>query len=63
MAGAGPGWVETFTEQVNALVWAWRHGIAALPAIVVDDRYVLYGLYSVAEAQRRVDAHRQDSGP
>jgi hypothetical protein len=40
------------------LVSAWSHGIEALPAIVVEDRYVLYGMYSLQKARARVDAYR-----
>jgi len=35
---------------------AW--GIAAIPAVVVDRRYVVYGEPDVARAVARIDAHR-----
>lgn len=37
---------------------AWGLGIARIPAVVVDRRYVVYGEPDVARAVARIDAHR-----
>lgn len=37
---------------------AWGLGIAKIPAVVVDRRYVVYGESDVARAIARIDAHR-----
>lgn len=37
---------------------AWGLGIAKIPAVVVDRRYVIYGEPNVASAIARIDAHR-----
>ena len=59
----GEGFFSELQAQVNGLVFAWRHGIDALPAIVIDDRYVFYGVYSVAEAKTRLQSYRTGAGP
>jgi integrating conjugative element protein (TIGR03757 family) len=38
---------------------AWGLGIAKVPAVVVDRRYVVYGEPDVARAVARVEAHRR----
>lgn len=37
---------------------AWGLGIAKIPAVVVDRRYVIYGEPDVARATARIDAYR-----
>jgi integrating conjugative element protein (TIGR03757 family) len=54
----GAGFFQKLNTQVTGLVSAWSHGIEALPAIVFEDRYVLYGMYSLSTARARVDAYR-----
>ncbi len=38
---------------------AWGLGIAKVPAVVVDHRYVVYGEPDVARAMARIEAHRR----
>jgi integrating conjugative element protein (TIGR03757 family) len=38
---------------------AWGLGIAKVPAVVVDRRYVVYGEPDVARAVARIEAHRR----
>nr|WP_236872518.1 TIGR03757 family integrating conjugative element protein [Burkholderia pseudomallei] len=38
---------------------AWRIGVAKIPAVVVDQRYVVYGDPDVAHAMARVQAYRE----
>lgn len=38
---------------------AWRLGITGIPAVVVDQRYVIYGEPDVAKAVARIQQYRQ----
>lgn len=38
---------------------AWRLGITTIPAVVVDERYVVYGEPDVARAVDRIEQHRR----
>ena len=38
---------------------AWQRGIRKIPAVVVDQRYVVYGEADVAKAEARVAAYRR----
>lgn len=38
---------------------AWSLGITRIPAVVVDQRYVVYGESDVARAIARIDQHRR----
>ena len=38
---------------------AWGLGIAKVPSVVVDRRYVVYGEPDVARALARIEAHRK----
>ncbi len=38
---------------------AWSLGITAVPAVVVDQRYVVYGEPDVARAIARIEQHRR----
>ncbi len=55
----GAGFFPKLNTQVTGLVSAWSHGIEALPAIVVEGRYVLYGMYRLQKARARMDAYRE----
>jgi integrating conjugative element protein (TIGR03757 family) len=39
---------------------AWSLGVAKLPAVVVDRRYVIYGEANVARAVARIETFRKD---
>jgi integrating conjugative element protein (TIGR03757 family) len=47
-------------EQANAAAMAQLLGIERLPAVLVAPGYVVYGVYDVAEALRKVEAYRAD---
>lgn len=38
---------------------AWGLGLAKVPAVVVDRRYVVYGEPDVARAVARIESHRR----
>lgn len=42
----------------QAVIDAWLNGIEALPAILIDGRYLLYGVYDVNEALVILDEHQ-----
>ena len=43
----------------QGVVDAWSLGVTTIPAVVVDQRYVVYGEPDVAKAVARIDAHRR----
>jgi integrating conjugative element protein (TIGR03757 family) len=38
---------------------AWSLGVTTLPAVVLDQRYVMYGEPDAAKAVARIEAHRR----
>lgn len=47
------------TGAYQALIAAWSAGIAKTPAIVFDDRYVVYGTTDIALAQQLLSKWRE----
>lgn len=57
-----PGWQTheaQFTFAYQTLIAAWSAGIAKTPAIVFDDRYVVYGTTDIALAQQLLSKWRE----
>ena len=46
----GQAMVERLKNGFGGVVQAWSHKIEKLPAILIDDRYVVYGVYDVDQA-------------
>ena len=46
-------------RNTKAVAVAWQSGIAKLPAVLVDEQFVVYGEYDVRTAIGRVEAHRR----
>ncbi|MFJ5483633.1 TIGR03757 family integrating conjugative element protein [Pectobacterium actinidiae] len=46
-------------KAYQGVVDAWSLGITTIPAVIVDQRYVVYGEPDVAKAVARIDAHRR----
>ena len=44
--------------SAEAIAVAWQHGIAQLPAVLVDERYVVYGVYDVEVALAQIAGYR-----
>ena len=44
--------------SAEAIAVAWQHGIAQLPAVLVDERYVVYGVYDVQVALAQIAGYR-----
>ena len=44
--------------NAQAVALAWQHGIDKLPAVLVDETYVVYGVYDVRSALDRVERVR-----
>lgn len=47
-----------FALAYQGVADAWRLGVAKIPAVVVDRRYVIYGEPDVARAVARIEAYR-----
>ncbi len=46
----------------QGVVNAWLNNVSQLPAILIDDRYVLYGVYDVNEALTIFENHQARRG-
>jgi len=45
-------------HSAEAIAVAWQHGIVKLPAILVDERYVVYGIYNIDAALAQIARYR-----
>jgi integrating conjugative element protein (TIGR03757 family) len=57
----GPELQRRIARAYQDVTDAWGLGIAALPAVVVDRRYVVYGDADVARAVARIDTFRRST--
>lgn len=55
---AGQALVPQLKHSAQSIALAWQHGITRLPAVLVDNAYVVYGDYDVHRALRRVARYR-----
>ena len=55
----GPALQRRIGSAYQGVADAWGLGIAKVPAVVVDRRYVIYGEPDVARAVARIEAHRR----
>lgn len=55
----GPDLQRRIARAYQEVADAWGLGIAKLPAVVVDRRYVVYGDADVARAVARIETHRR----
>ncbi len=54
----GPALQQRLARAYQDVTDAWSLGITTLPAIVIDQRYVVYGEPDVAKAIARIEAYR-----
>ncbi|MEH6499597.1 MAG: TIGR03757 family integrating conjugative element protein [Pseudoalteromonas distincta] len=59
LAGGGDALQYRIAKAYQGVVDAWSLGITTIPAVVVDQRYVMYGEANVSRAMARIEAHRQ----
>lgn len=50
--------MRTLHQNMQDVVLAWQLGIEKLPAVIVDQRYVVYGVYDVAAALDKVHGYQ-----
>ena len=55
----GPALEQRLARTYQDVTDAWSLGITTLPAIVMDQRYVVYGEPGVAKAIARIEAYRR----
>ena len=60
---AGKDFLKDLQQQVTGLVAAWTQGIDKLPAIVIDDRYVFYGVFRLTDAENMLATYHAGAGP
>ena len=54
----GQAAIDRMRNSAEAIAVAWQHGIQKLPAVLVDERYVVYGVYDVESALAWVARYR-----
>lgn len=50
---------QQLADAYKGVTDAWRVGVAKVPAVVVDQRYVVYGDTDVTRALTRIQASRE----
>ncbi len=58
LAQGGAAFQQRLAAAYQGVVEAWQLGVTHLPAVVVDQRYVVYGEPDVARAVARIDVYR-----
>ncbi|ATN36791.1 integrating conjugative element protein (plasmid) [Rhizobium sp. ACO-34A] len=56
----GAGLQQEIAAAYQGVADAWSLGIATLPAVVVDRRYVVYGEADIAKAVARIEEYRRE---
>jgi integrating conjugative element protein (TIGR03757 family) len=59
LQAGGPTLQRRLQVASQGITDAWSLGIATIPAVVVDQRYVVYGEPNVARAVARIEQHRR----
>lgn len=54
----GQAAIARIRESAEATTVAWMHGIEKLPAVLVDEQFVVYGVFDVAAAVDQVKRYR-----
>ena len=54
----GHAMITRMRHSAEAIAVAWQHGIAKLPAVLVDEQYVVYGVYDVESALAQIARYR-----
>ena len=59
LSSGGAGLQRRLASAYQDVTDAWSLGITSIPAVVVDQRYVVYGEPDVARAVARIEQHRR----
>ncbi len=59
LAGGGADLQRRIASAYQGVTDAWSLGVTSIPAIVVDQHYVVYGEPDVARAVARIEQHRK----
>jgi integrating conjugative element protein (TIGR03757 family) len=59
----GQDWQRQLGRAYQDVIEAWQLGVAKLPAVVVDQRYVVYGEVDVARAVARITTYLREDRP
>ena len=60
LSQGGAGLQRRIATAYQGVTDAWSLGITTIPAVVVDQRYVVYGEPDVARAVARIEQHRRN---
>ena len=55
---SGQAAIARMRDSAEATAVAWQHGIEKLPAVLVDEQFVVYGAFDVAFAIAQVARYR-----
>lgn len=59
LSDGGPARQQRLREAYQGVTDAWSLGITSIPAVVVDQRYVVYGESDLDQALARIERHRE----
>ena len=59
LSDGGPARQQRLREAYQGVTDAWSLGITSIPAVVVDQRYVVYGESDLDQALARIKRHRE----
>ncbi|MDX9698269.1 MAG: TIGR03757 family integrating conjugative element protein [Rhodocyclaceae bacterium] len=59
LSSGGADFQRRIASAYQGITDAWSLGVTSLPAVVVDQRYVVYGEPDVARAVARIEQHRR----
>ncbi|EOZ3447788.1 TPA: TIGR03757 family integrating conjugative element protein [Pseudomonas aeruginosa] len=60
LSDGGVGLQRRIASAYQGVTDAWSLGVTSIPAVVVDQRYVVYGEPDVARAVARIEQHRRN---
>lgn len=60
LRNGGAALQQRFADAYQGVTYAWSLGITKVPAVVVDGRYVVYGVSDVNRAVSLIEAYRKE---
>jgi integrating conjugative element protein (TIGR03757 family) len=60
LRSGGAALQQRFADAYQGVTYAWSLGITKIPAVVINGRYVVYGVSDVNRAVAMIDAYRKE---
>ena len=51
---------DSIRDAYQGVTDAWSLGITSIPAVIVDQRYVVYGVSDLGQALARIERYREE---